>query len=594
MKRILIYLRKISWERKIILLFLGISIFPFLLFSVFTLESLKTKNIENILLTTQKNYEQTYSYLNYRFYRLYRTAVMICTDNEVREICSKRPGAWSVYEITGLSNKLISCLDSVAYDQEIKDAMFYVEDSSLYVSENGKIRDIDYLLSNDKLKEVIGDGKSLCWTNKLYQQENKGKIEYLSAFRKIVASNNFLEDVAYLRLDVEKPDFDIMLKRCTTVEGQLVYLIGHNGELMCCNDEMLYEKIQPTYESIKALWRENQKTNTLSCVNKTQYYISCEEIESANCFFISLIPKISVHKSGLKLIYPILSLMLIVLCTVIIFCCIIKKYFIHRVFNLINGINQIESGIEEIVSPIYDDEIGKTIRLYNKTVKKLQELMEKQLQMGKQMKQLELSALQTQINPHFLYNTLDAIQWKEQEHNSEEVQDMLRNLSSYYKLVLNKGEDSIFLGKEVELCRLYVSLLNKRFENSIQLILEVEESVKSCLLPKITIQPLVENSVYHGIRETASQKGIIKIKAWQKDELLFITVSDDGVGFIVNGEQEEFLKNIESPHDKGSHYGIKSVEERLCLYFGVKQAMALHSIPGLGTTIEICIPIKIE
>ena len=147
-----------------------------------------------------------------------------------------------------------------------------------------------------------------------------------------------------------------------------------------------------------------------------------------------------------------------------------------------------------------EDEVGHLVSSYNYMINSVRELMDNQYRLG-QEKGAELKALQSQINPHFLYNTLDMILWMAQKDEKENIQEVVYALSDYYKLILNKGEDFVPLIDELRLCEKYAAIQQKRFKGKIRFEIEVEAEAEACLLPKITLQPIVENAIIHGVLE---------------------------------------------------------------------------------------------
>jgi two-component system sensor histidine kinase YesM len=225
------------------------------------------------------------------------------------------------------------------------------------------------------------------------------------------------------------------------------------------------------------------------------------------------------------------------------------------------------------------DEVGNLVTNYNFMIDEIQSLLLQQFELGQEKKGAELKALQSQINPHFLYNTLDMINWMAKKNESENIKDTVDALSKYYRLILNKGKDIITIGDELELCKAYITIQQKRFKDRIQFKIDVEESILMYLIPKITLQPLLENAILHGIAESSSGTGTIIISGWEDGEKLVLAVTDDGVGI-------DTLEGIETRH-KGSHYGISNIEMRLTLFYGMTKCINFESTKGFGTCVSL-------
>ena len=153
----------------------------------------------------------------------------------------------------------------------------------------------------------------------------------------------------------------------------------------------------------------------------------------------------------------------------------------------------------DIMQPAQDDEIGVLTKQFNYMLTKISILMDSQYSLGKRIKELELKSLQAQINPHFLYNTLDLIKWRAIDNKDGEAVELVSALSNYYKRSLGKGQDIVTLEDEIDHVKSYVYIQNKRFDNSIRLSADIPLNLRNCLLPKITLQPIVENAIVHGL-----------------------------------------------------------------------------------------------
>ena len=181
------------------------------------------------------------------------------------------------------------------------------------------------------------------------------------------------------------------------------------------------------------------------------------------------------------------------------------------------------------------DEVGRLMESFNYMVSELESSNKRVFESGAALKGAELRALQAQINPHFLYNTLDLMNWEALEHDVPELAELSRSLARFYKLSLNKGRDMVPVSDELEHVSLYIQIQNYRFDARIQLTLEVPEQYHSYMMPKLVLQPLVENAIQHGISEEMDRRILhIHITGRQTQEdgrtEFQIIVTDDGVG----------------------------------------------------------------
>ncbi|NLJ30516.1 MAG: sensor histidine kinase [Clostridiales bacterium] len=246
-----------------------------------------------------------------------------------------------------------------------------------------------------------------------------------------------------------------------------------------------------------------------------------------------------------------------------------------------------------LVPPSSDREVRALTRCFNYMALKISDLLDKQYQDGKRIKDLELRSLQAQINPHFLYNTLDLIKWKAAKAQGQDVQNLVNALSNYYRSGLSKGADIVPLKTELEHVRSYVYIQNMRFDNCIRLKIEASESCLACLLPKLTLQPLVENAITHGILESEAGQGGILIRTFPEKGRLCIAVVDDGCGMPA-GRAANIVECSDPSPDAGSGYGLRNINERIRLLYGEAGGLSFVSYPNRGTAALLTIPVQTE
>ena len=238
-----------------------------------------------------------------------------------------------------------------------------------------------------------------------------------------------------------------------------------------------------------------------------------------------------------------------------------------------------------------EDEIGYLGKSFNTMIEEVQKLLDLVYHEQQSKREAELKILQEQIKPHFLYNTLDTIQWMAQEHGAQDIVQVVSALTSLFRIGLSRGKEMIRLAEELEHVRSYLIIQKARYEDKIDFSLASDEDVQSCLVLKLTLQPLVENAIYHGIKERRGH-GWIRVEARRQDGMLLMRVSDDGVGMSPAKLQEvQALLSVSHPHGDGlAGYGIHNVHERIQLSFGSRFGLRFESSQA-GTTVEILHPL---
>ena len=221
---------------------------------------------------------------------------------------------------------------------------------------------------------------------------------------------------------------------------------------------------------------------------------------------------------------------------------------------------------------------------------RLSEQMELNRQEQIRLRSMELALVQAQINPHFLYNTLDAIMWLVETGKNEQAVEMVSSLSLYFRSFLSNGKDIITIGEEALHVRSYLEIQQVRYQDILHFELHMDPELDRCLIPKMTLQPLVENAIYHGIKEKRGG-GTITISSTREKDLARLQVRDTGVG--MTEEALERLRNtLES--DDGAGFGILASYRRLKLLFGEALDFRIESVENKGTEITIRIPRRVE
>lgn len=236
------------------------------------------------------------------------------------------------------------------------------------------------------------------------------------------------------------------------------------------------------------------------------------------------------------------------------------------------------------------DEVTHLFQSFNHMAGEMKHLVQQQYENGIRVKNAELNALQAQINPHFLYNTLELINWKAMENDCTEIVEISQELARFYRLTLGSGHSMVPLRDELEHISRHLAIQNFRFAQEIRVITDVPEDCLSLFIPRLTLQPLVENSVLHGFlprEESSESENIIQLSAVKTEDVLLITLQDNGIGMT----QEE-LNGILSEDRLGSgkSFGVMNIQQRLQLLYGTEYGLAYSTAEVQG----VCVSIRLK
>lgn len=231
------------------------------------------------------------------------------------------------------------------------------------------------------------------------------------------------------------------------------------------------------------------------------------------------------------------------------------------------------------------DEIGMLYRGFGSMMKRIRTLIN-EVYLGKiTQKEAELKALQAQINPHFLYNTLSLINWKALAAGEEDISRMTLAMSTFYRTVLNRGRNVLQVEAELSNTRAYLEIQSMLHDGDFDYEIEVQPEILQCESLNLILQPLVENAIHHGIEEKTDGRGKISVRGWKEDNCVWFMVEDNGVGM-----EQKVADKILTMESKG--YGVRNVDERIRLCYGEKYAMKVESVVGKGTKMTIHFPAK--
>ncbi len=257
--------------------------------------------------------------------------------------------------------------------------------------------------------------------------------------------------------------------------------------------------------------------------------------------------------------------------------------------RLEQSVHEMEEGnLEAVIYTGGSYEVMHLGRAIQDMVDEMKRLMEATVAEHESKRKSELDALQSQINPHFLYNTLDIIVWMIENEQSQDAVRVVTSLARLFRISLSKGRNIIPIRDELEHVRNYLTIQQMRFKNKFEFSVEADEEVCALSTIKLVVQPLAENALYHGI-EFMDEDGHIDIRAWREGEDVYISVGDNGLG-MTEETVEALLKGEIVPGTKGSGIGFGNVNERIELYFGKGYGLRIESEPDEGTTVIIHIP----
>lgn len=478
----------------------------------------------------------------------------------------------------GLVSLVSGCTDLLLIDDNGEVCYSYA--GSLTVQEQDRLSEYKRAADQAIGEGVwIGKGESVC----LRQAEDT--VSFVSPFYKTEENKGQHHRDGILIIELNPEAFGLlMLNNYSTFQNQYIYLMDSTGNVLCSNKTSIYEWVDAVTEGMKSGVRRNEFTR------ENKEYFACRQYNGLTGWEIySVVSTDDFFPQAQRLREKIAGFVMIALFVASIGIYILSYTFTRPIGKLKNAMKQVEAGDFEVqVESGTGDELGQLIHSFNYMVSRLRQLIMEVYQQKLAQKNAELTALQAQINPHFLYNTLDSINWMLIEKDEWEISDVVVSLGDILKYSLH-GEDMLVLfEEELKYIESYLCIQKNRLEDRLTVQMEIDEQTKLCLVPKLILQPIVENAIIHGI-EQKKEAGVVKICTAVRDGVLVIQVIDDGIGMHPE-RLMKFRESILTENTDGKHIGIRNVHRRIQLHFGEDYGLKIDSEWEKGTTVTILLP----
>ncbi len=542
-------LKNINLKTKLIGLYIILLIIPLVIISVTIYRQVTTTMMSKIQYSAEKGYIQSKKYLEYKISQVIKISDIIVMDSNIRNIVA------NLNTSTNLSQEQL--IEQTMQQANIRSVFHIVDDGSydykMYVDDNFIFsEDNTYIFKRSEAENTLWYKKK--GTSKIYfapgiflEEEQKDKS--IALVRDIVNLNNYRDVYGVLRVDIDAETIEDILENATPTSNSITFLINEdNIVLAASNHDCIFNTLTKSYISQFFDLYNYRESNTLQniTIDDEKYHVILDNIQDTDWHMVTVIP----HDE--------------------------LKMEVVRIQSTVAGMFMLFG----IISVVY----------FLIVISWTKNLIEDKYILEIELKNAELIALQSQINPHFLYNTLEMVNWLAINGSTLEINKTVIALSKYYKLILNNGNELLTIEEELQHVLQYIKIQELRYPEAFQYIERVDSEIKVYKIPKIILQPLVENAIYHGILAKEEKKGTLIIEGSEKSNGdIELVVRDNGIGM-----QCSFDKILSGDVvTSGSGYGIRNVHERLQLTFGSQYGLQYEKNSTSGTNIIITIA-KIE
>lgn len=421
-----------------------------------------------------------------------------------------------------------------------------------------------------------------------WESDSLGDCAYIVPMRILTVDEGTVD--CYLALYFQSNVLQQILTDNLVNDGSLSYITNNRDAVITTSDSNLIGLYYVDYDSI----RDNLMSSN-SFIEKwiagNRVFVGFYYIESADWFMVTVLPNGPIMTKTIQMLGLFLAVCLISIIAGLLVALSLSRSLTRRISAVSRQMSLVKNDNPPMIMSESSsvDEIGELVESYNYMVRKINRLLAEQAKSAEELRISEFNSLQSQINPHFLYNTMDMISWKAQQGQKSETTAAIRDLSRFYKLTLSRKNTITTVENEIEHATIYMRLQNMRFGNAIDFVVDIPDSLLDINIPTLIFQPIIENSLLHGILEKESKTGTIVLTGWMESDAAVIMISDDGVGIPPQKLSSLLTEKSEHPKANG-HIGVYNTHRRLQILFGVPYGLCYKSTPSQGTDVEIRIP----
>ncbi len=575
--------RYISFTTKLCLIYAVLLIIPLTLITTISYNDSTDIMREQAIYTNEQSLDQAASYLEYQMSSISSMLSIISYDPTVQilllqgsQYARGMENNWFV-QTTDVQNFIYNPYVT----NEIRQVQLYPVEGEASFSNTPEFQS----LSDEEKAALSKDisGSPLFYPVWIPSFPHEGVI---SLVKRVPDFSMINKNIGIIRADVPRSVFQTIIEQASAMKESIVFLVNSAGQIIAEN----YPEIGKEAFLSALSGHDDLAEGSLSEIDAagTGYIGGFRTIKDSDWTLAVFVPMKAIFAPSDTFSKRLMLCLASLIALSLLFSVLTSRKLTGRILRLQEHIAESERSVFSI-GPIEngDDEIGELTAVYDRMAERIKLLLEDRFRQGYRIRNLELEVMQSTINPHFLYNSLDMICWSAMKNNDAETQRMSRALCRFYKLSLGRGRSLVELKDEIEHIQLYVSIQNMRFGDKIHLEVDVPEHLVKCTVFKIMLQPIVENAITHGILEKDDETGTITVKAWDENDDLLISVTDDGVGM-----DESTLASILSSERKDGGYGLRNINERIKLLHGRDYGLRFKSCAGKGTTVTIRLPLS--
>ncbi|MEI2396151.1 sensor histidine kinase [Paenibacillus phytohabitans] len=498
-------------------------------------------------------------------------SVQILTNDQIQEFA--RNDYQKILEHDKIYWNINNWLNDIIGSQNIYNSISIYTDKEVYLQKRVQVPDID-LNVLERASSLQGKG---FWVTE------RGEIEY---YRGIMDINKVGRMLGIVRFNLNEDNLFSIYNNIGSYSGSQISILDSNGNVISSSERSMNGTNLGKLEYVRKILinKEGFFNAKIDGVKKFVFFYTIEE---ANWTLMQTIPVESF--SMLQQAIYLILLVVIMLCIFfgLLFSFIQHKYLLKPLMQLRREMAKLKNGNFNIsLTTDSQDEIGEISNGFVRMAHQLKEMIDDVYLSKIKQREAELSALESKINPHFLYNTLDSIHWLAVKHKNYDVSEQIEALAEIFRHVLNKGDSLITIRQEISFIESYMLIQKRKYGKRISYQIEVDQELLEYKTPKLILQPLVENAIVHGLEEVV-QGGFIKVEIIKAEQGIFFVVTDNGKGT----DEDRINRMMNDTTETRNVFALKNIDDRIKISYGSEFGLKFVSHYNIGTQVEVHIPL---
>ncbi|MBD3917245.1 sensor histidine kinase [Paenibacillus sp. PR3] len=585
----------LSIRYKLFATYVLVILIPFVLLLFIHINSTQRENKDAAVYSSHKILDETKAYLEYKSEAITEVLNFIAYNDLVQKAVGADSTPYQNIDLWHMDALQLSRLiNQFRYNDDIKTIQIYMNQGLAGATENEEFLNMEKVEAQPWYVHFAQTNGVVAWLPSSKLDANADSRE-LTVLRKIPNDHDVREFVGIVRARVKQDAMESVLNHAILTPNASAFLFNDEGDFLGSSDRFEYS--DQLVKNVKTLYSASNAVDTYYndhyTISGSRHLLGVQAIPHTDMKVALVVPYSDILESTVKARNRIISIFLFIVPLMLPLSFFVAESATRRIRRLIVHVRKVKHGHFQLAPlPVNEDEIGELTHNFNTMVQNISGLIEERSSLGQEVKDKELKALQAQINPHFLYNTLELINVLAIESGARDIKRVVDELTVFYRLSLSNGKEYVSLENELKHIEAYVRIQNMRFDDSVRLEFEVPRELYDCQLPKILLQPLVENAILHGIMEKDSEEGEVRVSAWTDKGDLLIEIADDGVGM----DEERLAAILHLPEGEGTRggYGVRNIEERLQLSYGLQYGLKYYSTEGEGTRVVLRLPERRE